>query len=368
MISNSTLTVNLDTIAQNASAIKRALNGAELIPVLKGNAYGHGQAEIYSALRPAIEGGHIAVAHMSEAAVLCEAGCSERIMLVSGFPTDAISEALDMNVILPIGDPVTAKAVSDAASGAVSVQIKLNCGLNRFGAKPGAELDELIRTIKLLPKLNVVGVYTHFSLIDHIDRPAAQTELNRFLDGVSQLSAAGINPPLRHAAASNVSEWYPESHLDACRVGRRLFIGPPAEGAADDGTITESGTWSSTVTALKHLSAGERFGYGGTFEAKRPTEIAILGVGHADGVVAELCAVGAPILIDGRRGRLIGANMDCCYVDVTECGARVGSEVIFFGHSATGAVLTVREVAATIGAEGVFLTSKLTSRVNRKYL
>jgi alanine racemase len=368
MFFHSIFTVDLGAIARNAEIAARSLGGAAVIPVLKGNAYGHGAVEVFRAIDGAIAFTHVAVAHVSEAAELRNAGCEKEIMLVSAAPQGLIADALALGVILPVGDAETAAAIARAAEKTVAVQIKINSGLNRLGARAGAELDAVIKAVKAEPKLKIAGVYTHLSLLDKIDETTAREQLGAYLEGVAQVEAAGITVPLRHAAASNVSEWFPEASLDAVRLGRRLFMGPPEGGAADDGSVTEPGTWASSVTAVRTLERGERFGYGGGFTAERKMKIAVAAAGYGDGLSEAVCAAGAPVLVDGRRGRLIAAFMDSCLIDITDCGGAVGSEVVFFGRAADGAFLSAREVAAAIGEEGVLLTSRLSARVEHKFI
>ena len=376
MTYNSTFTIDLNIIAQNARNTASKLGGTAIIPVLKGNAYGHGLERIYETLRRAIEFPYVAVAHASEAARIRASehslGNTGRaapgIMLVSGVPLNAVVDAVSLGAVIPLGDVTTAEAVAYAADKPVDVQVELDCGMHRYGAQPGAALQVLISAVRAQPRLNVVGAYAHLSILDHVDEVTVAKELDVYREGLAQLEEAGIRVPFRHVASSNVSEWCPEAYFDAVRLGRRLYIGPPAGGAADDGSVTEAGTWSSVVAAVHSFRRGESYGYGGAYTAERDSRIAIVSIGREDGLQSALCAVGAPALVRGERGRLVGANMDSCYIDVTESGANVGDEVIFFGKSSDGAVITARELAACIGDEGVFLTSKLTSRVGRNYL
>ena len=370
MFFNSTLSINTTTLANNAVSVRNSLGGTQIIPVLKGDAYGYGTEKVYKTLKDAIAPSHYAAAHVSEAAVLRDCGCTESIMLISGVPQAAIRDALALNVTLTVPDVATAHLVAQHAEKPIAVQIKLDCGLNRFGTKLGEPLDELIRAIKSLPRLHVVGVYTHFSLLDTCDEATARRELNAYLDGLAQLEAAGIKPILRHAAASNVSEWFPEAHLDAVRLGRRLFMGPPLSESAAETEIAEAATWRSAVTAVRNVRSDERFGYGGAFCAGRDTTLAIVSVGYGDGLEPLLCGKtkSAPVMVNGRRAQLLGANMDACFIDANNCGAAPGAEVVFFGTCANGAELSAREVAATIDEEGVYLTSRLTNRVGREYI
>ena len=402
MFFNSTFTVNTSILARNGEIAQKALGNTEIIPVLKGDAYGYGTEKVYNTLKAAIAPTRYAVAHVSEAAELRRCGSTEELMLISGVPLAAVRDALELGVTLTVANAETARHVARLADKPAAVQIELDCGLNRYGTKLGAELDALIAAIKSEPRLRVSGVYTHFTLLDFVDEDAVRRELDAYLDGVARIEAAGIEVPLRHAASSNVSEWFPAAHLDAVRLGRRLYMGPPRHriGTVHDDGVREPGTWRSTVTAVRRVTADERLGYGGEFCAGRDTTICLVSVGYADGLEPRLCSVltaspaatpvspqaatmqcnpmltaspaatmrGAPVLVNGRRARLLGANMDSCYIDAGDCDAKLGDEVVFFGRSASGAELSAQDLAALIDDEGVYLSSRLTARVGREYV
>ena len=380
MFFNSTFTVNTSILARNGEIAQKNLGNTEIIPVLKGDAYGYGTEKVYNTLKAAIAPTRYAVAHVSEAAELRRCGSTEELMLISGVPLAAVRDALELGVTLTVANAETARHVARLADKPAAVQIELDCGLNRYGTKLGAELDALIAAIKSEPRLCVSGVYTHFTLLDFVDEDAVRRELDAYLDGVARIEAAGIEVPLRHAASSNVSEWFPAAHLDAVRLGRRLYMGPPRHriGTVHDDGVREPGTWRSTVTAVRRVTADERLGYGGEFCAGRDTTICLVSVGYADGLEPRLCSVltaspaatmrGAPVLVNGRRARLLGANMDSCYIDAGDCDAKLGDEVVFFGRSASGAELSAQDLAALIDDEGVYLSSRLTARVGREYV
>lgn len=370
MLYNSTLNVSLAAISENTAAAARALDGAEVIPVLKRDAYGMGLCEVARAVCDAVPIKRIAVAQASEAAALRGAGFDGEIMLVAALAHNIMLDALTLDIVPPVGDCDTAIALSRAAGDKIcNIQLKIDAGLGRLGAAPGPELEKLAATVKLLPNLHVSGAYMHFSLLELADEPAAERELAIYLDGIAQLEALGICVPLRHASSSGVSEWFPKANLDAVRLGRRLYMGPPFKvGAyADKGSVIEPVTWRSTVVAVRNLLPGQACGYGGAFRATEPSQIAVVPVGYGDGLLRELAAARAPVMVNSQIGKLVSTAMDSCYIDVTGLKCRIGDEVIFFGTSKSGAFLSVRDVAATISEEGVQLTSNLTTRVGRTY-
>ena len=135
------------------------------------------------------------------------------------------------------------------------------------------------------------------------------------------------------------------------------------------GNIRELASWRSYITNLKERKAGERIGYGGGKQLLRDSVVATVGVGYGDGLNQDLIRVGGPVLVGGKRCRLLSCCMDQCMVDVTDADCSVGDEVTFFGYDGRGNFLSSQEVAALInGDEGCGLTSALSGRVERVYI
>ncbi|MDR3209401.1 MAG: alanine racemase, partial [Oscillospiraceae bacterium] len=288
MLHHSNLYIDLLQIARNALMIKSTLPpGTRLIPVLKGNAYGMGAREIYTALadardtRPnAMHYALYAVAHVSEAHALREAGYDKDILLLGGAPKPLLRDIVELGVTPAVygGDTARALSAEAARQGKTDypVQIKIDAGLRRLGVRPDGEAMGLAQTLRRLGNLRVTGAYTHFSLLDTMDETAARRELARFLRAVGEIEDAGIPIPMRHAAASAVSEWFPEANLDAVRIGRRLYMGPPPfpNAPPDTGLIGDAVSWRGSVLETHTLSKGARAGYGGSFTAPRDMEVA----------------------------------------------------------------------------------------------
>jgi alanine racemase len=374
MLYNSVLTVDLSNIAANAQNILRSLApGTKIIPVLKADAYGFGAIAVYRALRSAIDFDTVAVAHVSEAVALRDNGCDTDILLLGGVLRGGEETIVANNITPAVFSPETVRAIADETARqnreAYPVQIKLDTGLARFGARTAAQLDALADTLKSSPRLRVTGAYAHVSLSVTVDPVAAERELELFLSAVSRLEARGITIPTRHLAASALSEWYPTAHLDAVRIGRRLYMEPPPfhDAPPMSGDIAEAASWRGSVLNVINLKRGESAGYGGTVTAERDMTIAILSAGYGDGALDALARVKAPVLINGVRARLVASYMDSCVADVTGLPCAYGDEVVFFGKSQHGASLSIRETAASINEEGVYLTSRLSQRVERVY-
>ena len=141
---------------------------------------------------------------------------------------------------------------------------------------------------------------------------------------------------------------------------------PPPAGTP--GAVSEIASWRAQVVSLRTLAIGETTGYDEAFRATRPTTVAVVSAGYGDGLDERLGPARAPVLVDdGHEAHYLAVCMDQSVLDVTGIPCRVGDEVTFYGHTSAGAFLSAQRVAATIGHEGVYLTTRLGNRVQRVY-
>ncbi|NLW79268.1 MAG: alanine racemase [Ruminococcaceae bacterium] len=365
---NAYLEIDMPRLRRNVRAIAGSLPaGTALIAVLKDDAYGLGQAAVGGMLADMPEVSTLAVAHVAEGLALREAGVKKEILVMGGAPGFLLVPALECGLTLPLWRPGVAPQLGAwAAEQGVHarVEIKLETGLNRVGFAPGAELDGLLQ--ELAPwreHLHITGAFSHFA--NTADAAFTEWQYQAFLAGVAQLEKAGIPVPRRHISSSASSELYPQYHLDAVRLGRRLYMDNPENPL---GGIEEVPSWRSWVTAVRTLPAGQALGYGRRFRLKQDTEVATVGVGYGDGLNQRLVQVGAPVLVRGHMARLLACTMDQCFLDVTGLACRPDDEVTFFGRDSAGKLLSSQAVALLAGGdEGCGLTAALVPRVARVY-
>ena len=364
---NSYLLIDLDTVCRNAHVIIDGLKpGTELIPVLKDDAYGLGLAPVTRALCTMPEIHRIAIAHVSEGVVLREAGIDREILVMGGalpFQMEAAAEA-ELTLACPhLGFLRQYCAAAGRVGKRARVQIKIDTGLHRIGLEP-EELDEFLEELSACGNTAVItGAFSHFSTV--ADEALCAKEYRLFLEALEKLRDCGVVIPMRHIACSAASEYRTQYNLDAVRCGRRLFMNKP--GAAD-GNITEAASWRSFVTHVKKRKAGETVGYGGAVTLERDSMVATVGVGYGDGLNQDLFHVGAPVLLNGEKCRMLACCMDQCMIDAGDVDCRVGDEVTFFGYDGKGGFLSSQEIAALVGSdEGCGLTSALSGRVARVY-
>lgn len=367
LMNNSILSVDLKRVRKNVNTVLTELEGAQLIPVLKDNAYGLGLEAIGHVMEEFPQIATIAVAQVGEGAALRQDGITRDILVLGGIPAHLLRAAVELDLTISIGRlellPVLA-LLGQSMKRPVKVQIKVETGLNRTGVAPGRELAQLLEEWRKAKGIfQVTGAFSHFA--DLSDPIRTQKQYHLFLEGVEQLQAGGMEIPLRHISASAAHEQLPQYRLDGVRIGRRLYMDHPT---APTGRVSETATWRTWITNLRTLQAGAPLGYGGKVFLERDATVATIAVGYGDGLSEELVRVHGPVLVGGERARLMACCMDQTLVDVTGIPCRVGDPVTLFGWDERGNLLTSQEVALLVGEdEGCGLTAQLSPRVARIY-
>ena len=373
---SSHLFVNLDILQDNARSIMADLGpGVEMIPVLKDDAYGLGLVPVAKALCAVPGVRTLALAQVNECVRLREAGITQDLLIIGGIPSAHVMHAVAADVVMTVGRLGLVPVIAQEAhrqSKQVRVHVKIETGLNRIGLKPGEELEALFGELRAAGDvIRVDGAFSHFSDLKCMQfDDTSRRQLALYKEGLAQMEAAGFSPRLKHMCNSAASEFMPEARFNAARIGRRLYMDhqdrPRTPGTV--GAVRELASWRASITNLRELPAGATLGYGGLFHLERPSRIATVSAGYGDGLNIQLAESFAPVLVNGRQGRLMHTCMDQCFVDVTGIDCAIDDEVTFFGYSPEGILLSAQEVARPAGCEGVSLTANLFPRVQRVYI
>lgn len=366
---NSAVYVNTSDFKANIQSIIHSLpDYIDCIPVLKGNAYGLGLVPLAKIAAQFPEIHTLAIAQLSEALTLREAGLTQQLLVLGSMPTAHIDAAVQHDVTITVGRAgmLSHLAASAKRHGkAAQFQLKIDTGLHRIGINPGQDLSSWIEEYHQYKEhLHLSGAFTQFSDAETVGNPQCHSQYQLFLSAVSQLQEAGIHPPCKHVCNSAASEWLNPLYGDAVRVGRRLLMDSQLHPL---GSIREVASWRTSITCIKHLKAGDTVGYGGKRVLDRDATVATLAVGYGDGLNITLAEKGGPALVRGKRAKLLGTCMDQSFLDVTGIDCAVDDEVTFFGYDRQGNFLSSQEVAQIIGDEGCGLTEALSSRVARIY-
>ncbi len=337
-----------------------------LIAVVKANAYGHGAPQVALALEQA-GADLLACADIEEGATLRAAGVAAEILVFGAMSVSDLDGIFDARLTPTISTPGAARAVQAAAARyrqRLRYHLKIDTGMNRLGFRH----DNLRRTVPELlasPNLELDAVYTHFATADDPDSPLFGEQRRRFDRVAAELEAFGARPRYWHAANSAALLRDSRVWRDRVRPGLLLYgIVPPP--LASTIPLVPAMTLVSRIVAVKGVREGESVGYGATFTAERPTSLAIVPAGYADGLDLRLSGRGA-VLIRGRRAPIVGAvSMDMLAADITGVDVSPGDEVVIIGRQGEE-LIDVREMTAAIGTIPYEILCRIGSRIQRIY-
>lgn len=360
--------VDLDAIRHNITTLGGLASGAEVMGIVKGYAYGHGNPQAALAM---VEAGatRLGVARVAEALHLRDAGIEVPIHVFSEPPAEAAPRFIESDLVATVYTSGFATALSEAAEAAdvrVPVHVKLDTGMHRVGVMAD-DVDDAIRTLKSLPGIEIEGAWSHLAVADIPDHPFNRKQLDLYADLVGKIEAAGVSVKYRHIANSAAMLGMPETHMDIVRPGVAsygLWPGPRLVGTAD---LRPALALKARVTMTKSVPAGERLSYGLRYELDRPSKVVTIGCGYADGYDRRLSGT-ADVLIAGERHRVSGTVcMDQFMVDIGDRDVAVGEVVTLLGADGSDRV-PAEELAEMIGTINYEVTTRIPSRVPRIYL
>lgn len=360
--------VDLSLLRHNLLEIRKKLSeGVEVMAVLKGDGYRHGAVGLYPTLK-ACGVSCYAVALWSEGAALRECGATEPILVLGDTRDYDLDEAVRYNLDFPVFSVEYAKTVDEAAKRQgrkQNVQIKLDTGMSRIGFPANQESLEAICEISRMENLRLTGIFTHFSRADEKDLTSAKRQLDIYLEMTGKLKSMGITFPKYHVANSPAILNMPQAQLDMVRAGDILYgLNPvePEDFAREN--FKEILSWYTYVVMVKEVPTGTEVGYGGTFVTERPTKIATLPVGFADGYRRDLSNRGK-VLIRGQEAPIIGRIcMDQCMVDVTDIpGVSRNDQVTLLGGK-----LSIQWMADLLQTNVDEIVCNISQRVPRVYI
>lgn len=344
--------IDLEALRHNYLVARSRAGQARTFAVVKANAYGHGLTQAIRALGPVADG--FALLDLAEARALREAGLSQPIALLEGFfePAD-LATVVELGLTPTIHNEGQLTMLEQAGLATpIDVMLKINSGMNRLGFSD-ATFGAALARLRALACVRQITLMTHFARADDEVGIAAQMALFRTL-------TSGLGLPLSLANSAALLR-FPEATGDLVRPGIMLYGGSPMPdmSSAEDLGLKPVMTLSSEIIAVQALAAGERVGYGGTFEAPSPMRIGVVACGYADGYPRH-APTGTPILVGGRRTRTLGrVSMDMLACDLTHLEeAGVGSPVTLWGRG-----LAADEVATAAGTISYELFCALAARV-----
>ena len=363
--------VDLDAIAHNIREIRKITNpNAQIMAVVKADAYGHGFLEVTKTL---LENGadRLAVAVLQEGKQLRSRGVTVPILILGASGEETVEDLINFDITPSVFTYDFAKALSYEAERkekVTKIHIKIDTGMSRIGFLAGDDNEEIaneIIKISKLPYIEVEGIFSHFAASDEYDTSYTHMQFERFMDVCNKLNEKGLDVPIKHICNSAGIMMYPEMHLDMVRPGVILYgMYPSDEVDKSRLDLKPAMTLKSTVTHIKDVPAGRGVSYGREYITEGTTKIATVPIGYADGYLRKLAKEGK-MIVNGTLVPIVGRIcMDQCMIDVTNVNnIDRGDEVIIFGS--TG--VTIDDLASWLETINYEVSCVIGKRIPRIY-
>jgi alanine racemase len=362
--------IDLVAYRANLALLAARAGDAALLAVVKANAYGHGMVACAHAARSA-GADWLGVATVDEALDLRGWGDDGPILCWLNAPGANYREAIEAGIELTASSVEQLDEIAAAAAGGAErarVQLKVDTGLSRNGARGGQWLDLIAATARAQAAGHVVhtGTWSHFACADQPEHPANDAQQAAFEAAIEALIDGGLEPGLRHLANSAATIARPSSHLDLVRVGIASYGLPPSASMTVDLPLRPVMTLRGRLAAVKRVPAGSGVSYDWTYTTAADTTLGLVPVGYGEGIPRHasgrlFAAVG------GQRVPIVGTvAMDQVVVDLGDLDAKRGDVVTLFGPGNDGEP-TAEEWAAAADTIGYEVVTRIDGRVARTY-
>ncbi len=345
--------IDISALEHNFAQIKKIAPSANVMAMIKANAYGHGLVSVAKALPQANAFG---VATIDEAIALRQAGIQQPLVVMSGFFDEAeLTCMLDYQLTAVIHHFDQIQLLQQTSlSSPLGVWLKIDTGMRRLGFLPehAASAHQALLDHPQVKKPLVV--MTHLACSDQRNHPHTVTQIAQFNQAVASW------PGLRSLACSAAMIDRPQIHADWVRPGILLYgISPFADQTGLMFGLKPAMTLMARLISVKEVCKGDSIGYGATWVCPKDMKIGVVSMGYGDGYPRHAKS-GTPILVNGQRCTLIGrVSMDLITVDLkNQPHAKRGDPVVLWGKG-----LPVEEIAACAGTIGYELVCKVTTRV-----
>lgn len=373
--------VDLDAIRSNYAYLSE-LTGASavLLCVVKADAYGHGAANVGRALAAA-GSRHFAVASLSEAIELRDAGIGSSILVLDGVEPGEEREAALRGIEPVIGSLDRLRQWNDAAQQLgrrLSCHLLFNTGMNRLGIDfdpaSSRSADALFDALRVCRWMDPRGAATHYASAEDFESPQTGLQRRLFARQVRALRAEGIDPRYVHSANSAAvihrGIGGPKSNDGSTMVRPGLALygyvnAARGQSGRSPRRLRPALEWRARILAIRDAPAGADLGYGATFRAPQPMRVGVLSVGYGDGLDWRLSNRGA-VSIGGARCPIVGqVSMDFTMADLSAApDARAGDEAVVLGSEPYDA----QGMADAAGSIPYEVLCRISGRVPRQYV
>ena len=361
--------INLDAIRHNIKTVQ-ALNPADrkTLLVIKADAYGHGSVTLAKEMDDLAD--YFAVATMDEAVELRNAGIVKPILILGYTDESEYEAAVKNDITLAIYDAEEGELLSETAfkiGKKAKVHIKVDSGMSRIGFQCAeSDVEEAVKLLSM-DGLDVEGIFTHYAKADYENKSDAMTQYEKFSWFVKAMEAKGADFKIRHIDNSAGAMEIHSEGFDMMRLGIVIYGLYPSEEIDKSVVLKPAMTLKSRVVHIKTLEAGRGIGYGWTYVTDKPTKVATVSVGYADGYPRALSNNGR-VLIHGQYAPILGrVCMDQIMIDVTDIDdVKIRDEVVLFGTQGENHI-SIEEVAEPANSFNYEMACHVSRRVPRVY-
>ena len=365
---NTYVQIDLDAVEHNFRAVLERAKGP-VMAVVKADAYGHGAVPVARVLEPLCA--FFGVSSVMEALELAHAGIEKPILILGHTPPNTYEKVVQKGFRVAIFNWEDAEKLSKVAQEqdcTAYVHFALDTGMSRIGFQPTQESADLCARIAQLPGLEIEGLFSHFATADEEDLSKTHAQAEKFAAFDKMLMARGIRIRLRHLDNS-AGIMHFGCQYDMARAGIVIYgLYPSGQMDPKELPLKPAMRWCSRVSHVKTLEAGRQLSYGGTYTTTKPTKVATVPVGYADGYRRSLSNK-FYVLIRGKRAPILGRIcMDQFMVDVTDIpGVTPGDRVVLMGTDGEETI-SAEALSAAADSFNYEQVCNVSRRVSRVYL
>lgn len=357
------LEVNLIQLKKNLEAIRAHVAPAQVMPMVKANAYGHGVDGVAPFIEPCAD--YFGVALVEEGMHLRELGIKKPILVAGGALIEQLPAffAYDLTLTASSLDLLTAaEELAESARKRLKVHLKIDTGMERLGVHD-YEAEVFLEKATVCSHLEVEGIFTHFANAELADKKYSLLQLERFQEVLRFYEKRSLPMPVRHACNSGGILNLPEAHFDMVRPGVLFYGVYPGREVNRVVEVKPALTWKSRVAYSKITQPGRPVSYGSLWQAERPVRIVTIPCGYGDGYFRRM-SNRAQAIVNGKKYPQVGRIcMDQFMVNLGDDDAKAGDEVVLLGAS-----ITVEDLAEWAGTNEYEVMTNIGVRVPRVFV
>lgn len=361
--------IDLDCLEHNLLTVKKKLCGADILAIVKADAYNHGAEQIAKKLY-SLGVHNFAVANIDEAVALRSCGVGGMVLVLGPMLPTRYPDAVKYDITVTADSIATLSSLDEYtknSGNSLKFHIALNTGMNRIGFRAdGSMTDDLLSASEMIKnnkKMIPEGIFSHLCDADNEDTSFTEMQYKRFCDTCDALSHSGVDFGIKHICNSAGTLKYPSFHCDLVRFGIGLY------GCEDTkNSLMPVMSFKTHIAQISTVKKGEAVGYGLTYTAKKDMTLATVTAGYADGFNRKLSNNGY-VLIRGKRAPIVGrVCMDMTMVDVSDIPEAVLFDDVTIIGKDGNEVITAEEVAERCDTISYEILCGIGKRVNRLYI